>query len=82
MFIDGCFWHACPEHGSSPRSNHRFWEEKLSRNRERDRETDTALTLAGWTVLRFWEHESAESVAEQIIGIVAARRTGQLLGGQ
>jgi DNA mismatch endonuclease (patch repair protein) len=57
LFVDGCFWHGCPMHGTSPASNSRFWAEKFSRNRLRDRFVDRALCQLGWTVLRVWEHE-------------------------
>ena len=57
VFIDGCFWHGCPEHYQAPVRNGAFWLAKRMRNRERDAETDAALTAAGWTPLRFWEHE-------------------------
>ena len=66
VFIDGCFWHQCPEHATMPKANHAFWEAKLRRNVERDRENDAALGAMGWTVLRFWEHEDADCVAEVI----------------
>src|ERR1700759_4905576 len=56
VFVDGCFWHACPEHGSKPRANEWYWGPKLVRNVERDRINDAALILAGWTVVRLWEH--------------------------
>lgn len=57
VFIDGCFWHGCPEHYQAPVRNGEFWRAKRTRNRERDAETDAALTAAGWTPLRYWEHE-------------------------
>ncbi|MCT1515623.1 very short patch repair endonuclease [Dietzia cercidiphylli] len=74
VFIDGCFWHGCPEHGSLPKSNSNWWAAKLDGNRARDRRADSALRTAGWTVLRFWEHENPESVAKVI---VATLRSGQ-----
>jgi len=58
VFVDGCFWHCCPDHGSQPAANTWYWEPKLRRNVERDRVADAALARAGWTVLRLWEHES------------------------
>lgn len=66
VFIDGCFWHQCPEHGTIPRANRAFWQGKLRRNVERDRENDAALSDMGWGVLRFWEHERPEDVAAAI----------------
>ena len=57
IFVDGCFWHACPEHGVSPRNNSEWWLVKLESNRRRDAETTAALESSGWTVIRLWEHE-------------------------
>lgn len=66
VFIDGCFWHRCPEHATAPKANADWWDEKLSRNVERDRATDSGLEEAGWSVLRFWEHEDPGTVADSI----------------
>lgn len=74
IFMDGCFWHGCPQHATQPRANAEWWRAKLDRNMSRDRETTDHLRAAGWTVLRFWEHESAVDVARQIADAVAARR--------
>jgi DNA mismatch endonuclease (patch repair protein) len=64
VFVDGCFWHACPDHGSKPKSNEWYWSPKLARNVERDRAADDALVHAGWTVIRLWEHVAlADAVA-------------------
>jgi DNA mismatch endonuclease (patch repair protein) len=57
VFVDGCWWHQCPIHGSTPRSNTDYWLPKLAGNVERDRLVGHALTMAGWTVLRVWEHD-------------------------
>lgn len=57
VFVDGCFWHGCPVHGTMPKTNTSFWLAKISRNRERDRQVDGSLKRLGWTVLRVWEHE-------------------------
>jgi DNA mismatch endonuclease (patch repair protein) len=73
-FIDGCFWHQCAEHYVEPRSNIAFWQEKLGRNRQRDQETDAALARAGWTVLRFWEHQSAEQIAGEIAELISRKK--------
>lgn len=70
VFIDGCFWHSCPAHGREPMKNSEYWLPKLQRNRERDAETNTTLTAAGWTVLRYWEHESPAEVAAAISAVV------------
>ena len=64
--LDGCWWHGCPEHFTMPKTNTEWWTAKFERNRERDQETDTALSEAGWLVLRFWEHEPAPDVATAI----------------
>jgi DNA mismatch endonuclease, patch repair protein len=63
VFIDGCFWHGCPDHGTTPRTNSRFWSEKIERNRARDADTTELLSAAGWTVMRFWEHDEPSVVA-------------------
>lgn len=67
VFLDGCFWHACPEHGTQPRANADWWAAKLRRNVERDTETDRALAAQGWTVLRFWEHEDPLLIADRVL---------------
>ncbi|WP_164234104.1 very short patch repair endonuclease [Microbacterium hydrocarbonoxydans] len=74
VFIDGCFWHSCPFHAVSPKQNSDYWLPKLQRNAERDRETDALLADAGWLVLRFWEHESPEDVASEIVEVVVRCR--------
>ncbi|MBL9200931.1 MAG: DNA mismatch endonuclease Vsr [Opitutaceae bacterium] len=56
VFVDGCFWHGCPVHGTQPRQNARFWREKIARNRARDRRVTRELRNRGWRVLRIWEH--------------------------
>ncbi|MEU3493665.1 very short patch repair endonuclease [Kitasatospora cineracea] len=74
VFLDGCFWHGCPEHATSPKSNADWWRTKLDRNMDRDRETTDHLTAEGWVVLRFWEHESVEEIARLVHDRVVARR--------
>ena len=66
VFIDGCFWHRCPVHGTMPKSNAEYWKAKLDGNAKRDSRVTTELTSSGWTVLRFWEHEHPVSVADAI----------------
>ena len=73
VFVDGCFWHGCPEHGTWPRNNESFWRGKIEGNVERDRDTDARLAEQGWTVLRVWEHEAADEAAERIAAAVSAR---------
>ena len=67
IFIDGCFWHGCPEHGRRPNvKNGHYWSPKIAGNQARDTHT-AALQAAGWTVLRFWEHEDADAVAANVV---------------
>jgi DNA mismatch endonuclease, patch repair protein len=70
VFVDGCFWHGCPLHGTAPAANGRWWATKLAANVARDLDTTRLLTDAGWTVLRIWEHvpavEAADLVDEQL----------------
>lgn len=79
VFVDGCFWHSCPEHGSMPIANRKFWEAKLARNVERDRENVRALEAAGWTVLRFYEHVPAGDAAAVIRRAVSESLTDPAL---
>lgn len=67
IFVDGCFWHGCPEHGRRPKiQNGKYWGSKIARNIERDHEQAEALAGAGWTVLRFWEHDQPEAAAAEV----------------
>ncbi|MEU5838922.1 very short patch repair endonuclease [Streptomyces diacarni] len=74
VFIDGCFWHGCPDHFVMPKTNRPYWEDKIGRNVQRDRDTDERLAKAGWLVLRFWAHLCPEECASIVIETVAARR--------
>ena len=67
VFIDGCFWHGCPQHYRVPGTNAGYWEPKIARNVERDAETTVALMDAGWRVLRYWEHQKAAEIVADII---------------
>jgi DNA mismatch endonuclease (patch repair protein) len=67
VFIDGCFWHGCPRHATQPKANHRWWVEKIGANVARDRKHDQELRSRGWRVLRFWEHEKPDEVANRIL---------------
>jgi len=71
VFVDGCFWHGCPRHGTRPKANAEWWGNKLEANVARDRDTDNRLAAAGWRVVRLWEHEdmlaSASRIAELLI---------------
>ncbi len=78
VFIDGCFWHGCSEHGRrSFNYNVEYWPAKIAGNRQRDEDTTRRLREAGWTVLRFWEHEAPEDVAAEIIAAITASRECQ-----
>lgn len=72
VFIDGCFWHGCPEHASWPKANAEWWREKILTNRRRDEDTDKTLADAGWHVIRVWEHEPPAEAADRIQKAVAA----------
>jgi DNA mismatch endonuclease (patch repair protein) len=74
VFVDGCFWHCCPEHGRPPTRNTGYWGPKLERNLARDEMYTTALTEAGWTVVRIWEHDSVESAADRVLEAVRGAR--------
>ena len=74
IFVDGCFWHRCPEHYTLPKTNPDYWLPKLERNEERDRETDSALIAAGWLPIRVWEHEDVAVAARKIERAVRSRR--------
>lgn len=73
IFIDGCFWHGCPRHGTWPKSNAEFWREKIETNRLRDLDTNEKLREKGWLVLRIWEHEAPDLAVEHIVEALKAR---------
>ncbi|WP_232074795.1 very short patch repair endonuclease [Phytohabitans suffuscus] len=70
VFVDGCYWHGCPDHHRPSRQNSEFWLDKIAGNRARDQETNQALVEAGWRVVRIWEHEDPVDAAERVAGIV------------
>lgn len=74
VFVDGCFWHGCPDHGTVPATNADYWAPKLQRNAERDRHTDELLRAAGWMSIRVWEHEDPGPAARRIARTVRRRR--------
>ncbi|MEU7479145.1 very short patch repair endonuclease [Lentzea sp. NPDC042327] len=74
VFVDGCFWHGCPEHATWPRNNAEFWRTKIETNRRRDLDTDAKLTDAGWLAVRVWEHEDAAAAAARVHEVVLSRR--------
>lgn len=82
VFIDGCYWHGCAEHGTSPKTNAEFWRTKIAVNRARDAETDAALAAAGWDIVRAWEHEDPVVVAGRVIEAVKAGVASPSIGNQ
>ena len=73
VFLDGCFWHGCPEHYRAPAANGDYWSGKLARNTGRDAQVDRLLAEAGWVVVRVWEHEHPEDAATLIAAVLAAQ---------
>jgi DNA mismatch endonuclease (patch repair protein) len=76
VYVDGCFWHSCPEHATKPKTNAAWWRDKLARNVERDRKTDQDLGDAGWEVVRVWEHEDPSAAADRIESLLRKRTPG------
>jgi len=76
VLVDGCFWHACPLHGTLPQTNRDWWASKLAANAARDLDTRGVLEEAGWAVIRVWEHEDPESAADAVEALVLVRRAG------
>lgn len=76
VFLDGCFWHGCPDHRTHPKNNAVWWRAKIDANIARDRDTDARLTADGWTVVRVWEHETVETAVDRIEAIVRTRVYG------
>jgi DNA mismatch endonuclease (patch repair protein) len=74
VFVDGCFWHSCPQHGTIPKNNRGWWTEKLQVNGERDRRAGRTLAEAGWLVIRVWEHDDVVVAADRIERAVRTRR--------
>jgi DNA mismatch endonuclease (patch repair protein) len=80
VFVDGCFWHQCPAHATTPKRNPHYWIPKLRANVDRDRRVDAALASENWSVIRLWEHEDVESAADQIASLIEGlgSRTGRV----
>jgi DNA mismatch endonuclease (patch repair protein) len=77
VFVDGCFWHGCPDHGRRQhRTNAWYWPDKIEHNRERDRDTDARLGTVGWTAVRIWEHEDPTKASLQIAALVTRSPKG------
>lgn len=72
VFVDGCFWHVCPEHGREPTTNEWYWTPKLRRNQERDRTVNAALQDAGWRVVRIWEHETLDDAVAAVVAVISS----------
>jgi DNA mismatch endonuclease (patch repair protein) len=70
VFVDGCFWHGCPQHRTHPKRNASFWFDKIELNRLRDIETDSILAAAGWRSIRVWEHEGVACAADRVVAAV------------
>lgn len=74
VFVDGCYWHGCPDHFRVPATNSDYWRAKIARNRERDLDTDQRLREAGWTSVRVWEHEPLERAVEFVVSALHGSR--------
>ncbi|WP_438018616.1 very short patch repair endonuclease [Sorangium sp. So ce315] len=74
VFVDGCFWHGCPQHATWPKKNAEFWRTKILANQERDRDTDARLRADAWEVVRVWAHEIPYEAASRIAQLVSSRR--------
>jgi len=74
VFVDGCYWHGCPEHGTQAKQNSAFWQDKIATNKKRDLDTNQRFEAAGWEVLRIWEHEDPESAVERIVHLVTRKK--------
>jgi DNA mismatch endonuclease (patch repair protein) len=74
VFVDGCFWHGCPDHATWPKSNATFWRDKIEGNRRRDSDTDARLAEAGWLAVRVWEHEATDLAANRVRDTIERRR--------
>jgi DNA mismatch endonuclease (patch repair protein) len=75
VFVDGCFWHRCPQHATSPRHNGAWWQAKLDANVARDRATDRRLVDAGWRVVRIWEHEAPDAAVASVTAALGPPRS-------
>ena len=78
VFIDGCFWHGCPDHATQPRNNADWWRTKIAANRDRDQRNTAALEESGWRVVRIWEHDNAIEAAHRVEELVRRRRRRNL----
>jgi DNA mismatch endonuclease (patch repair protein) len=74
VLVDGCFWHGCPKHATSPKTNRGYWLPKLAENKMRDRRQSRVLRRAGWRLFRVWEHDCLPPSAETLRAISRACR--------
>jgi DNA mismatch endonuclease (patch repair protein) len=74
VFVDGCFWHGCPEHYRIPQTNTKYWDDKITGNCLRDAQTNSVLRQAGWRVVRVWEHDEVGEAAAAVAQVVAEAR--------
>jgi len=81
VFVDGCFWHACPVHGVLPKNNREWWAQKLATNVERDRRKDAALAALGWLPVHLWEHEPVEEMVTRVEGLWRSRTGREIRTG-
>lgn len=77
VFVDGCYWHGCPEHYNEPTTNASYWRQKIRRNRERDADTDQRLLAEGWSPVRVWEHEPIEVGVARVVAVLRQADTGR-----
>jgi DNA mismatch endonuclease (patch repair protein) len=77
VYVDGCFWHRCPDHATTPKANRAWWVTKLEANVARDRDTDRTLVDRGWRVIRVWEHEDPAAAAQRVARAVRSGLAGQ-----
>lgn len=82
VFVDGCFWHGCPEHGTKPKANRAWWRAKIAANISRDRDTDAKLAQLGWRSVRVWEHERPAEAADRIEAALGAHGAGSAAPGR
>jgi len=82
VYVDGCFWHGCPQHGTRPTANREWWLEKINTNKARDADTDRQLAAAGWLGVRVWEHDDPRSAADQIRAVIIHRRPSRTARGK
>ncbi|GAB7190839.1 very short patch repair endonuclease [Kineococcus sp. NUM-3379] len=79
VYVDGCFWHGCPEHMHLPKANREWWTRKIAWNQARDADVTRQLEVLGWTVLRVWEHEDPEEVVERVVRWLTGLRRDALV---